>query len=193
MFEAIGFFVIVLVMVIVIIRRQYLKHKSRTETLSGSANQLQLQMEKTADEIIQRMENQASHLEFLAREADEKILQLDAKIKRIEELMTELNAENDKDKNVKSNESELFQHPEKSCLEKKCEDKNSGHVFFQDEKRIVEEKEPVSKKKLDVRSSKVNRMVFDLMDRGYTIDEIAKQTGIGKGAILLIQEMYKLK
>lgn len=191
MFEAIGFFVIVLVMVIVIIRRQYLKHKSRTETLSGSANQLQLQMEKTADEIIQRMENQASHLEFLAQEADEKIFQLDAKIKRIEALMTELNAENDK--NVKSNESKLFQHPEKSCLEKKCEDKNSDHVFFQDEKRIVAEKEPVSKKKLDVRSSKMNKMVFDLMDRGYTIDEIAKQTGIGKGAILLIQEMYKLK
>ena len=45
--------------------------------------------------------------------------------------------------------------------------------------------------KVEQNLSKMNKLVLDLFEEGYTLDEIAKKTGMGKGAISLIKEMYK--
>lgn len=48
-------------------------------------------------------------------------------------------------------------------------------------------------KKIEIKPTKINKMVFEMLDHGDTIDGIAKQTGLGKGAILLLEELYKSK
>lgn len=41
--------------------------------------------------------------------------------------------------------------------------------------------------------STLNKQVYSLLDQGMNLNEIAKKTGIGKGAVLLISQMYKKK
>ncbi len=41
--------------------------------------------------------------------------------------------------------------------------------------------------------STLNKQVYSLLDQGMNLNEIAKKTGIGKGAVLLISQMYRKK
>jgi len=57
-------------------------------------------------------------------------------------------------------------------------------------------KEPITEifpKQAKLKVSKTNKMVFEMLEQGESLESIAKQTGIGKGAINLIRQMYKLQ
>ena len=47
--------------------------------------------------------------------------------------------------------------------------------------------------KVELNISEINQQVYDLISQGIDTNEIAKRTGIGKGAVLLISQMYKKK
>lgn len=171
--EMIGFVIIILVMIVVIIRRQLAKNKVGSENFDDSASQLQMQLEEAADIIIKRVENQVNHLELLIREADEKIIALDDKLKQIEAL-------------DKSERAIAFDEDLKFT-------KRAEVNFSNKEKRIIVPLKEESIKKIEIKPTKINKMVFEMLDHGNTIDGIAKQTGLGKGAILLLKELYNSK
>lgn len=50
---------------------------------------------------------------------------------------------------------------------------------------------PEEKAEMDINA--VNQQVYNLISQGVDVNEIAKRTGIGKGAVLLISQMYKKK
>lgn len=47
--------------------------------------------------------------------------------------------------------------------------------------------------KVEMNISEINQQVYDLISQGIDTNEIAKRTGIGKGAVLLISQMHKKK
>lgn len=179
--EVVGFIIIVLVMVGVIIRRWWLSRKTQSDRLSESANKLQLQLEEAADTIIKRMENHVNHLEFLIEEADGKIAQLDEKIKTMEAL-AERNEEAARQSVIAA------EMPVAKPREITAEKARAKSPLTRSQGEEMPEKR---KKRMALKPSKVNAAVLAMLKEGDTLDEIAKRTGIGKGAILLIQGMYK--
>lgn len=171
--EIIGFVVIVLVMVIVIIRRQYKKNQLKDkENLETAANQIQLQIEEVADAVIDRMENRINHLEMLIEEADTKINELDDKLQYYQQ----------------RDEEKAFIASVRA--DKRISAEKSAAVEMQKSVNRTGDSAPV-KKFLKPNLSSTNKKVLALLESGYTLDDIAKKTGMGKGAILLIKEMYK--
>jgi hypothetical protein len=177
--EMIGFFFILIVMVFVIIRRQLEKNKVSTNSFDQSAARLQLQLEEAADVIIARMENHVDHLEFLIEEADTKIIELDHHIKKMEEL------------------SKKQLDFEKQAAVHRMNDVNPVTNHAETIKEVSENKIEVTAKvlrpKFVLKDSALNTTVFDMLDKGCSLDQITKETGIGKGAIKLIKQMYKNK
>lgn len=174
----IGFFFILIVMVIVIIRRQLEKNKVSANGFDQSATRLQLQLEEAADIIIARMENHVNHLEFLIEEADTKIVELDHRIKTIEELsQKQLDLKKQADVHYMNDINLVTTHVE--MIKKDVED----------EAEVTKTMRP----KFVLKDSALNTAVFDMLDKGFSLDQITKKTGIGKGAIKLIKQMYKNK
>jgi len=177
--EMIGFFFILVVMVGVIIRRQLEKNKVSVNDFDQSATRLQLQLEEAADVIIARMENHVNHLEFLIEEADNKIVELDHRIKTVEEL---------------SQKQLIF---EKQAIVHPINEVNPVTNHVEPIKEVVEHKTEITAKamrpKFVLKDSALNTEVFDMLDKGCSLDQITKETGIGKGAIKLIKQMYKNK
>lgn len=174
----IGFCFILIVMVIVIIRRQLEKNKVSANSFDQSATRLQLQLEEAADVIIARMENHVNHLEFLIEEADTKIIELDHRIKTIEDLS----------KNQLDFEKQVDVH----CMNDVNPVTNQAETI----KKAVDHEAEVTKTmrpKFVLKDSALNIVVFDMLDKGCSLDQITKETGIGKGAIKLIKQMYKNK
>lgn len=177
--EWIGFFIVVLVMVFVIVRRQMLKGKLSQEDFDDSADRLQLRLEDAADHIIERMKDHIDQLELLLGEADEKIALLDSRIEQLKILSEKDNVRSVENPDSASNE-ENRRVPKVACIKKFPlveSDKSIGNGIR-------------GKKKIELKPSKMNQAVLEMLKNGYTIEEISKKMGIGRGAILLIQEMY---
>lgn len=163
----VGFFFILVVMVVVIIRRQ-IKKNNVNDGLDYSTTRLQIHLEEAADVIIKRMEEHVNQLEFLIEEANQKIVQLDQYMKKIEKL------EGQKKEVVQKELSEntvklmepVMKEPTTSCIDKP---------------------------KIMLKESAINTEVFHMLGEGFSLDEISKKTGVGKGAIKLIKQMYKNK
>lgn len=174
----IGFFFILIVMVVVIIRRQLGKNKLSANSFDQSAARLQLQLEEAADVIIASMENHVNHLEFLIEEADIKIGELDHRIKTIEGLsQKQLSFEG---------QPEVF----------RVNDVNSMTNDVEIIKKVTKQETEVTKlmrPKFVLKDSAINSAVAEMIDKGCSLDQIAKETGIGKGAIKLIKQMHKNK
>jgi hypothetical protein len=176
--EMIGFFFILIVMVVVIIRRQLEKNKVSANSFDQSATRLQLQLEEAADVIIARMENHVNHLEFLIEEADNKIVELDHCIKTIEKLSK---------KQLDFEKKEAFH-----CINDVNLVMNQAEMI---EKAVENEAEVIKTMRPNfvLKDSALNTAVFDMLNKGCSLDQITKETGIGKGAIKLIKQMYKNK
>lgn len=143
--------------------------------------ELQQQLEQTADEVITRMENQIAHLEYLLEVADEKIA-------RLEELVqTSGSGNTSQDNGILMNmpaEPLKFQPvilppelPElvQKTVQVRCSEGSEGsevqnHPGSGDDKR---------------------RLILAMAEQGYSITEIAKATGKGKGEIMLILQLHK--
>jgi len=166
--EVIGFLIIIGVMIVVIIRRQFFKKQLEKNDFDTAANQMQQQFEDTADQIIERIGNEIDRLELLIQVADDKIIQLDQKLKNIAV-------------------TKPIEEQKQSFQEVLQESTRDGEIIAKES--ITE----ILPKRAKLKVSKTNKMVFEMLEQGESIESIAKQTGIGKGAINLIREMYKLQ
>jgi hypothetical protein len=172
--EWIGFLIIIGVMIVVIIRRQFFNKQLEKNDFGTAATQMQQQFEETADQIIERIGSQIDRLEFLIQAADDKIIQLDLRLKDLDP---------QKDMTV----TQPIEKQTKSFKEVLQESTRDGETIAEDS---VQEIIP---KQVKLKVSKTNKMVFEMLEQGESIESIAKKTGIGKGAINLIREMYKLQ
>lgn len=174
--EILGFLIVIVIMMIVIFRRQSMQSKLKErKNLDDSASQLQLQLEEVADAVIGRMENRIDHLEMLIAEADDKIVRLDDQMKCVAAL-----------KEQEALRVEKVVDTQLPALEKIPQELTEAPIA-----QAMPLPRLSEKKKIAVPLSKANQAVIDLLDGGYSLNEIAKKTGMGKGAILLIQEMYQ--
>lgn len=185
MTEFIGFLIIIGALITVLIRRQTNSKRSEEDVFGGS-EQLREQLEATGDQIIRRVEAEVDALEALLAKADAKILLLDEKLLKLEQLQLNPERETVRMKSSENDFAALFDQalgrdalPADAVAQ---EPKTGGITAAADtpEKIAVEKVIPPR-----------TQEVFLLMEQGFSADEISKKTGLGKGAIDLIAEMHK--
>lgn len=141
----------------------------RLFTLQAStpSNELHEQLNKTADTIIKRLETEISHLEYLLEEADAKSALLEKQLVTAEHMIKSINFSDIKPNfPAKANLSEI----------------NTEH--------ITDQSEPIAVSR-DSISAEKRILVVTMAEQGYTITEIAKSTGMGKGEIMLLLHLHK--
>lgn len=174
---------VVAIMGLVIYKRHVFDQQTASRgALDASAVQLRNSIEMTADLMIRRMQEQAEQLTFIINEADGRIAAIDERIRKMELLLKQ--AETDK-------------------LEMRQEIQSAKETALEYEQALrqvqtalqntvaVEEKESNLKNLSDVGQTELNKRIFSLLDKGDDIEQISRATGIGKGAIALIEQMYK--
>ena len=174
-----GLLIIVAVMLIVIIRRQLRQRAEADDArLANSAQELELRLEETADRIVKRMGNHVDHLEVLIAEADEKIAQLDERIRQWEAVSQAKPPEGlpARGKEAKPDRAD------------RPADFGASSLFAAPQGTGGKRKE-----RAPLKLSGVHEKAAAMLKNGRTVDEIARETGLGKGAIFLIQEMCQVK
>jgi len=134
------------------------------------ALQFQNQLQETATAVVDRLETQITHLEYLLEESDKRIEILNRQIQTIEGLM----------QNPALQLSNVA--PEKVCPAK-LQNKEQNFAEPLAEKEASENN--------DLEDKKRRQLVLSLAEQGYTITEIAKATSIGKGEIMLLLQLNK--
>ena len=188
MTEFIGFLIIIGALITVLIRRQTHSKRSEEDVFDGS-EQLREQLEVTGDQIIRRVEAEVDALETLLAKADAKILLLDEKLLKLEQMQADAMPVAARPKALGNTFAALFDQ----ALERDAFAANP----MEDSVEIAEIKtvavgadvpeKIVEEKIIPPRT----REVFLLIEQGFSADEISKKTGLGKGAIDLIAEMHK--
>lgn len=141
----------------------------RLFTLQASApsNELHEELNKTADTIIKRLEAEISHLEYLLLEAEAKSALLEKQLTAAEHILKSLN----------------FAEPKPEATEKAHRHEIAlEQITTQTENNAVM-RDPISAEK--------RSLVAAMAEQGYTITEIAKATGMGKGEIMLLLHLHK--
>ena len=185
MTEFIGFLIIIGALITVLIRRQTSSRRSEEDVFGGS-EQLREQLEATGDQIIRRVEAEVDALETLLAKADAKILLLDEKLLKLEQLQVNPNLETVRSKSSGNTFADIFDQ----ALERKALPPDV--VVQQPETEEIKTSADISEK---IAVEKIipprTQEVFLLMEQGFSADDISKKTGLGKGAIDLIAEMHK--
>jgi hypothetical protein len=147
---------------------------------SVPAGQLQDQLEQTADRVIQRLETQIDHLELLLEEADDKIATLDQKLRAADCVLAELEAPVTLTP-LKSNVVDLRLEAEPPAY--------VNTIVTSQPVPITESATPKDNK--DNLSSDKRRHIMAMAGQGYSVTEIAKITGLGKGEIMLLLQLNR--
>ena len=160
--------VIILVLFLIFYKRGKLKQILSIEVISP-ANRFQQQLQQTADIVIKRLEEQIIQLEYLLEEANEKITSLDHKIQIANKIL------NKKTENTKKILVPLINSDTTT---------NIGVVINEIATISIDNYKDMDRN--DKRSS-----IMQMADLGYDITEIAKNTGISKGEIMLLLQLNK--
>ena len=149
--------------------------KAFSLNMDSSANQLQEQLEQTANLAVKRLEEQISHLEYLLEEATEKMELLDEKL-RLAEVALHATIP------TKTLVEEPFEKTDLLVASRENAMPVSGDIekdsFIQEESR------------LGIHHDK-RRLILAMSEQGYNVTEIAKATGMGKGEIMLLLQLNK--
>jgi len=140
---------------------------------------LQEQLELTADTVIRRLETHIAHLELLLDEADAKIAVLDQKLRAADCVLAELETPLSPPP-PKSNVVDLRLPSEPAVLL----DIAKGHSA-----PVSESAMPKDSK--DALSGDKRRQIMSMASQGFSVTEIAKTTGLGKGEIMLLLQLNR--
>lgn len=142
--------------------------------VDDQASLFQEQLEHTADKVIARLEEQITHLEVLLEEADNKIALLENKIQAADEAVNRV--------------IHLPPSQEKSweCGPKQEQGQNTDELPCLD----LETNDTIPPKPETINYDK-KRLIMAMADQGYSVTEIAKATGLGKGEIMLLLQLNK--
>lgn len=167
---------IIAIMGLVIYKRHVFERQVASRgALDSAAMQLRNSIEMTAELMIERMQEQAEQLTFIINEADGRIAAVDERIKKLETLL---------------NQSETVSMDLKQEVQ-------AIKKVVQEQKEAIEQQaqtavQAVAVKDADMMGqSELNKRIFSMLDNGEDIEYISRVTGVGKGAIALIKQMYK--
>ena len=169
MFSSSIIVIIFIVVVFFIIYKRDILLQMSSISVTSSTIRFQEQLEQTADIVIKRLVEQITHLEELLDEANEKIACLDNKIQIANKI---LNNEN-------NNISE--------CLNQSIISTSTTNIGT-----VTNEIATVSIENYkDMGRNGKRSSILEMSDLGYDITEIAKNTGISKGEIMLLLQLNK--
>ncbi len=188
----------ILVCVLFFYSKQGMLKKIFSNQLSYPANELQDQLELTADIVIQNLESHITHLEDLISAADERIALLDRKLHQTTPELPDRREIGDptaqQDHQTASNPTTAYgvtQYRQQaiSAFTKLDADNNipkslqSPDINIMDGKREANESanQPISQQR---------QVIIAMFQQGYTATEIAKVTGLGKGEISLFFQLH---
>lgn len=185
--EIFGFLIIAGAVIVFALRHHLQREKEAdAEEMAVSTKKLRYELEHSADEIIDRMAAHMDRLEKLIVEADQRIGQLDV---RLEELKRREEQRGTERADVESfsrllhasvAEPEPFIEPEKEQVPVEAVQEND---------KPAEADAGVA----DTLPETNTKRARELLQEGYSNEEIAKETGMGRGAIELVRQMEKRK
>ncbi|MDR3592786.1 MAG: hypothetical protein P4N41_24270 [Negativicutes bacterium] len=147
------------------------------------AGQLQAQLEQTGDAVIRQLESHIAHLELLLEEADGKIAQLDQKLRAADCVLAELEA-------PITQAQQPPARPKVVDLRLPAEPQllmgNAAHSHS----ALVAENTMIKENKDNLSGDK-RRQIMSMANQGYSVTEIAKTTGLGKGEIMLLLQLNR--
>ncbi len=178
MFSSITISLIALIFLIIfILYKRNLLSGILPNNSAAMTNQFKEQLEQTADAVLAQLENKIVHLETLLNEADFRIVELEKRIKAIDDAAMLRNQQKDKlvERYTAFKEMNIRQGTvsERSIVEPSSSDR--GEV----------------RSKTEPEDDDKRRLVLAMAEQGYNITEIAKATGKGKGEIMLLLQLNK--
>ena len=186
--EVFGFIIILGTVMIVVLRRQLKKAPGHSSGFEGSTDRLRRELEMSADEIIHRMGEHMDRLEKLIQEADQKTARLDAKIEEFKAVTQGAYPAGSGKSSVEDFSSLLQQ----SMVGAPPEDEDGLHV---DPAGMAEpsatDVPPEPEKPVHSKGASAAARVRELLREGYSVEDIAKETNMGRGAIELVRQMGK--
>lgn len=189
--ELIGFLIIAAAMIYIFLRWNMQKAKKEPEGLKDASADLCRQLETAGDQIIDRVETYVTQLEALIEKADERIHILDQKILRLEQIEQAV----DKTQSLPATPEEDILPDFATALskaEEKAQRLSDDVPMWPDSLHHDESANfRLGEGKLPQVVSPRNKRIFSLIEQGLSEDEISKETGISKGGLTLIREMYK--
>jgi len=163
--EVFALFLIVAAMGIALYKRHVFDARAASRgALDAAALQLKDSIEATAETMIERMQEQAEQMTFIINEADVRIHAIDERIHKLEERLKQADA----------------------YLREEKEWRKETEEFI----RAAKEQKQELKQSADVQSA-LNKRIFSLLEKGFDVEHISRATGVGKGAVALIEQMYK--
>ncbi len=184
-----------------------------------STEKFKQDLEKTANEIIGRMETQAAHLEKLLNESEKSRTQLEGRIAELKKLSRKIDEQsidlknlaarvNSKIDNVEQRQpvrqpvkSPITPPPtqnfskilEQSMTEPAPPKRSEQITKAAPVRKISEMPAKLTPAQSEFENSGDSSVVREMLMDGMTVEEIAKETGLGRGAVLLIQQMMRRK
>lgn len=154
--------------------------------MSAPANEFTEQLEQTADAIIRRLEEEAAQFELLLEEAETKIGLLSQQVEYANKMIEQLSALAEKQSIAKQPDTglELGSAAVPPVAEEVLPEIVQSVAELSME---AEENKPIIK---EVNVEKY-RHIIAMADQNYTVTEIAKATGMGKGEIMLLLQLNK--
>ena len=148
--------------------------KMFTLNMAEPASEFAHQLERTAESAVNRLEDRVAHLDILLEEADSKIRLLSQELERANTIID----------NLKRIEPEK----EERNLDETLEQPRLG---AQDRSEAFEQPKHVLRNDHETAFSEKHRIIFAMAEQGYSVTEIAKATGMGKGEIMLLLQLNK--
>lgn len=184
-----------------------------------STEKFKQDLEKTANEIIGRMETQAAHLEKLLNESEKSRTQLEGRIAELKKLSRKIDEQsidlknlaarvNSKIDNVEQRQpvrqpvkSPITPPPtqnfskilEQSMTEPAPPKRSEQITKAAPVRKISEMPAKLTPAQSEFENSGDSSVVREMLMDGMTVEEIARETGLGRGAVLLIQQMMRRK
>ena len=188
MTSAILLIALLLVGVFFVIYKRQMLIKMFSINIATMADEFRSEMGSTADLAVKKLEHQMAQLEYLLEEADAKILTLETRLRNADEKLKQL------DGTVRSaaNASPPFSSVAVTGYQ---------HSIQSDTPIADVQRSPVSQSSQPLRQASSSewqdiaqskrQQVVAMHQQGYTVVEIAKSTGMGKGEVMLLLELHK--
>ncbi len=190
-----------------------------------STEKFKQDLEKTANEIIGRMETQAARLEKLLNESEKSRTQLEGRIAELKKLSRKIDEQSIDLKNLAARVNSKFDNVEQrqparqpvkspitpppisitpptqnfskileqSMTEPAPPKRSEQLTKAAPVRKISEMPAKLTPAQSEFESSGDSSVVREMLMDGMTVEEIAKETGLGRGAVLLIQQMMRRK
>lgn len=168
------FVVIILFFVFFVVYKRGMIVRMFTLNAASPAGEFQQELERTADAAIRRLETQIAHLEYLLDEADARIAELDGKLaasRQAGEPGAALAA---------AAQAAPPEQPPAASIDV----------------RLAPEAPPVAPAAEEPQGREApgadrRKLILAMAEQGYSVTEIAKTTGAGKGEIMLLLQLNK--